>query len=144
MAKATAVALLPAQFTIKVGALEVTKQMSEATLKFDTSVTTVRTLTEETDLATGEKCTMTLAGYQDWTEGEDDSICWALWNNALKTVAFTVEGEDEEGASVTATGTFQARRPSFGPTADDAARFSIDIPVTGIPDLDFAEAPAAP
>jgi hypothetical protein len=142
MAKTTAVALLPAQFTIKVGALEVTKQISEATLKFDTSTTTVRTLTEETDLATGEKCTLTLAGYQDWTEGKNDSICWALWDNSLKTAEFEISGEDEDGNDVTASGTFQARRPTFGPTADDAARFSIDIPVTGIPDLEFTAAVA--
>jgi hypothetical protein len=134
-----AVALLPAQFKMKLGTLEITKQLSEATLKFDISTTTVRTLTEETDLATGEKCTLTLAGYQDWTEGEDASLCWVLWNGSGKTATFELTGENEAGDTVVASGSFQARRPTFGPTADDAARFSIDIPVIGIPDLEMVD-----
>lgn len=140
MAMGNTVALLPAQFTMKVGTLEVTKQLSQATLAFDVSSTTVRTLTEETELSTGEKCTLTLAGYQDWTEGETSSICWALWNTSLQLAAFELEGTNQDGDVVTASGQFQSRRPAFGPTADDAARFSIDIPVIGIPELDFTPA----
>ena len=139
MAMGNTVALLPAQFTMKVGALEVTKQLSQATLGFDVSSTTVRTLTEETELSTGEKCTLTLAGYQDWTEGEADSLCWR-WNSSLQLAAFTLEGTNQDGDKVVAAGDFQSRRPAFGPTADDAARFSIDIPVIGIPSLTFTAA----
>jgi hypothetical protein len=144
MAMANTVALLPAQFTMTVGTLEVTKQLSQATLAFDVSSTTVRTLTEETELSTGEKCTLTLAGYQDWTEGEADSLCWALWNTSLQLADFELEGTNQDGDTVTASGKFQSRRPAFGPTADDAARFSIDIPVIGIPDLEFTAATAGP
>jgi hypothetical protein len=133
---------MPAQFTVTAGTVEVTKQLSEATLKFETSTATVKTLLEETEIATGEKCTLTLAGYQDWTDAETDSICWLLWNNALQTMAFEVEGTSQAGDVVTATGNFQARRPNFGPTADDAAKFSLDIPVIGMPTLALVAAGA--
>jgi hypothetical protein len=137
-----AIALLPAQFKVTIDTLSVEVQVSEATLAFETNVTTVRTLTEETDLSTGEKCTLTLAGYQDWTAGKTASLCWVLWEKAGFVAAFEITATNQAGDTVTASGDFQARRPGFGPTADDAARFSIDIPVIGIPELDFI--PATP
>jgi hypothetical protein len=130
--------MLPAQFTVEVDAVPVTVQVTEATLAFDTTTTTVKTLAEETDYQTGEKATLTLAGYQDWTADETKSLCWLLWNNAGTVAPFTIIGTDEAGAAVTAAGSMQVRRPPFGPTADDAAQFSIDIPVVGIPTLTLA------
>jgi hypothetical protein len=137
-----AIVMLPAQFTVTVDDVPVTVQVTEATLAFDTSTTTVKTIVEETDYQTGEKCTLTLAAYQDWTADKTTSICWVLWDNAGQQVDFEIAGTDEAGAVVTAAGTATMRRPSFGPTADDAAKFSIDIPVIGIPTLDLV--PGAP
>jgi hypothetical protein len=134
--------MLPAQFTVTVDAVPVTVQVTEATLAFDTSTTTIKTLVEETDYQTGEKCTLTLAAYQDWTAAETESLCWLLWNSAGVAAPFEIVGTDEAGATVTASGTATMRRPNFGPTADDAAKFSIDVPVIGIPTL--ALVPAAP
>jgi hypothetical protein len=130
-----AIVMLPASFTVTVDAVPVTVQVTEATLAFDTSTTTIKTLVEETDYQTGEKCTLTLAAYQDWTADQASSICWLLWNSAGIAAPFEITGTDEAGATVTASGTATMRRPNFGPTADDAAKFSIDIPVIGIPDL---------
>jgi hypothetical protein len=130
---ADTVVLLPKQFTITIGGVETTAQISEATFAFDTQTATVRTLVGETDLATGEKTTLTLAGYQDWQNAPAESICWTLWENNGKTADFKIDAETEDGTTVKASGSFQARRPPFGPTADDAARFSLDMPVLGTP-----------
>ena len=142
MATGSATVLMPAQFTVTIGTVEVSKQVSEATLKFETSTTTVKTIREETDVATGEKGTLTLAGYQDWTDPATASLCWLLWNSALQSAAFIIVGENQDGDSIEATGSFQARRPNFGPTADDAAKFSIDLPLLGMPSLTLT--PATP
>jgi hypothetical protein len=128
-----AIALLPGMFTVTVGAVEVTKQIDGAVIAFDTSTTTIKTLVEESDIATGEKATLTLSGYQDWPDPA--GICNLLWAQSLQLGEFIIESTDQTGAVVTCTGTLQLRRPSFGPTADDAAKFSIDLPLKGIPDI---------
>jgi hypothetical protein len=137
---ASAIIIMPAQFKVEVGAISVECQVSEATVKFDTTTSTIKTLCEETDLATSEKATLTLAGYQDFTEAE--GLCNFLWDNALKAAAFTITGTDAAGNEAALVGSMQCRRPPFGPQADDAAKFSIDIPVIGIPDLTVT--PAGP
>ena len=129
------VVLMPKAFTVTVGDVDTTAQISEATIAFDTQTATVRTLGGEAELATGERGTLTLAGYQDWQLPEALSICWALWNANGRTAQFVIEAQTEDGAEVTASGQFQARRPGFGPTADDAAQFSLDMPLLGIPDI---------
>lgn len=139
---ADTVVLLPDQFTVTVSGQEVTPQISEATFAFDTQTATVKTLSGETDLATGEKCTLTLGAYQDWQAPAAESLCWALWNNAGKVAQFSIVATAEDGTVVTATGSFQARRPPFGPTADDAANFSLDMPVIGTPSI--VPVPGAP
>jgi hypothetical protein len=136
---ASAIILMPAQFTVEIGAVSCECQVSEATVKFDTTTATIKTLCEESELATAEKGTLTLAGYQDFTEAT--GICKFLWDNALQQAAFTIEGTDSAGAVATLSGNLQCRRPPFGPTADDAAKFSLDIPVIGIPSLVVTAAP---
>jgi hypothetical protein len=111
-------------------------QVSEATVKFDTTTTTIKTLCQESDLATSEKGVLTLAGYQDYTEAT--GLCNFLWDNALKSAAFTIVGTDGAGATATLAGDIQCRRPPFGPQADDAAKFTLDIPVIGIPTMTVA------
>ena len=128
-----AVVLMPAQFTVTVGDLECQCQVSEATVAFDTSTATIKTLCAEDEITTAEKAKLTLGGYQDFTEA--DGLCNFLWSNALKSASFEIAGTDQAGNVATLTGNMQCRRPPFGPTADDAAKFSIDIPVIGIPVL---------
>jgi hypothetical protein len=135
-----AVILMPAQFTVKVGEIGVECQVSEATVSFDVSNVTIKTLCAESDLATSEKGKMTLAGYQDFSKA--DGLCKFLWDNALAPATFEIVGTDTAGGTCTLTGNMQCRRPPFGPTADDAAKFSIDIPIIGIPTLDVV--PAVP
>lgn len=137
---ASAIILMPAQFTVEIGTLSCECQVSEATVKFDTTTSTIKTLCEESELATAEKGTLTLAGYQDFTEA--DGLCKFLWDNALKQAAFTITGTDTAGNVAELVGNIQCRRPPFGPTADDAAKFSLDIPVIGIPALTVT--PAGP
>jgi hypothetical protein len=133
---ADTVVLLPDSFTVTIGGAEVTAQVSEATFAFDTQTATIKTLTGETDLATGEKCTLTLAAYSDWQLPAADSLCWTLWNGTPQRAQFSIVATDpDSGVVITATGTFQARRPPFGPTADDAAKFSLDMPVIGVPTI---------
>ena len=102
-------------------------------MSFDVVSATIKTLCGESDLATSEKGKLTLAGYQDFTEA--DGLCNFLWENSLAAATFTIVGTDEAGATATLTGSMQCRRPPFGPTADDAAKFSLDIPLIGIPTL---------
>jgi hypothetical protein len=128
-----AVILMPAQFTVTVGTLTVECQVSEATVAFDTTTATIKTLCAENEVTTAEKGKLTLAGYQDFTVA--DGLCKFLWDNALAQAAFIITGTDTEGNIATLTGAMQCRRPPFGPTADDAAKFSIDMPIIGIPDL---------
>jgi hypothetical protein len=126
-----AVVLMPAQFTVKVDTQSVECQVSEATVAFDVTSSTIKTLCGETDLATAEKAKLTLAGYQDYTVA--DGLCNFLWDNALQPATFEITGTDTAGNVVTLTGDMQCQRPPFGPQADDAAKFSLDIPVIGIP-----------
>ena len=128
-----AVILMPAQFTVKVNEQQVECQVSEATLAFDVTMPRSKMLCGESDLATSEKGKLTLAGYQDWTAA--DGLCNFLWNNALAQGTFEIVGTDAAGNVATMTGDMQCRRPPFGPTADDAAKFSLDIPVIGLPEL---------
>jgi hypothetical protein len=100
-------------------------------MKFDVSTATIKTLCEEAELATSEKGTLTLHGYQDFTAA--DGLCNFLWDHALQTATFTITGTDEAGNVVSMAGSMQCRRPPFGPTADDAAKFELDIPLIGIP-----------
>jgi hypothetical protein len=137
---ANAIILMPAEFTVTIGDVSAECQVSEATVKFDTTTATIKTLCAESEVATAEKGTLTLAGYQDYTEAA--GLCNFLWENALKQAEFVIVGTDAAGNTATLTGDMQVRRPPFGPTADDAAKFSIDIPVLGIPDL--VVAPAGP
>jgi hypothetical protein len=130
---ANAIILMPAEFTVTIGELSVECQVSEATVKFDTTTATIKTLCAESEVATAEKGTLTLAGYQDYTEAQ--GLCNFLWENALKQATFVITGTDAAGNVAELTGDMQVRRPPFGPTADDAAKFSIDIPVIGIPAL---------
>lgn len=128
-----AVILMPAQFTVMVDTQQVECQVSEATVAFDVTNATIKTLCGETDLATSEKGKLTLAGYQDFTVAE--GLCNFLWENALAAATFSIVGTDTAGNVATLTGEMQCRRPPFGPQADDAAKFSIDIPLIGIPTL---------
>jgi hypothetical protein len=137
---AGAVILMPAQFTVEVDAIQCECQVSEATIKFDVSTSTIKTLCQEAELATAEKGTLTLHGYQDFTAAE--GLCNFLWDHALETATFTITGTDEAGNSVSMAGEMQVRRPPFGPTADDAAKFELDIPLIGIPTKTLT--PAAP
>jgi hypothetical protein len=130
---ASAVIIMPAEFTVTVGTLTVECQVSEATVKFDTTTATIKTLCEESEIATAEKGTLTLAGYQDFTEAT--GLCNFLWDNALKSAIFEITGTDAAGNAAALSGNMQCRRPPFGPTADDAAKFSLDIPIIGIPTL---------
>jgi hypothetical protein len=140
---ADTVVLLPDAFTVTIAGSEVTAQVSEATFAFDVQTASVKTLTGETDLQTGEKGTLTLAAYSDWQLDPDDSLCWALWNGTGQRAQFVIVGTDpDSGIKITATGTFQARRPPFGPTADDAAKFSLDMPLIGVPTIVPSPAPA--
>ena len=134
-----AVVLMPAQFTVTIGTLSVECQVSEATVAFDVTTSTIKTLCEETDLASAEKGKLTLAGYQDYTEA--NGLCKFLWDNALKSAVFEIVGTDAAGNVATLSGSMQCRRPPFGPTADDAAKFSLDIPTIGIPELAIVTAP---
>lgn len=77
-----AVILMPAQFTVKVDQQQVECQVSEATLAFDVTSATIKTLCGESDLATSEKGKLTLAGYQDWTAA--DGLCNFLWNDTAR------------------------------------------------------------
>jgi hypothetical protein len=131
---------MPAEFTVTIGTLTVECQVSEASVKFDTTTATIKTLCAESEVATAEKGTLTLAGYQDFTEAE--GLCNFLWANALKQASFQITGTDAAGNVAELAGDMQCRRPPFGPTADDAAKFSIDIPVIGIPVLTVT--PAGP
>ena len=133
-----AVIMMPAQFTVTVGATEVQCQLSEATAAWDVTSATIKTLCEEAEIGTSEKGKLTIAGYQDWTD--PDGICNFLWANALMEGDFIIVGTDQAGATATLTGTMQCRRPSFGPQADDAAKFSIDLPLVGMPDMVIAPA----
>jgi hypothetical protein len=144
MATGVTTTLMPAQFTVTVDGEEVTKQVSEATIKPDVTSTTIRTLGYEFDRNSGQKFTLTLAAYQDWTDPEAESLCWILYNHALEDLDFEIVGEAEDGTTITATGTMQGRTPDFGPTADDAARFSIDLPIVGRPTYTRAAAPTVP
>lgn len=126
-----AVFLMPAQFTVTVDEAVVTCQVSEATVAFDVTTATIKTLCGENDVTTAEKAKLTLAGYQDYTAA--DGLCAFLWDHAQETASFEITGTDEAGNIATLTGNMQCRRPPFGPTADDAAKFSLDIPVIGIP-----------
>jgi hypothetical protein len=135
----SAVILMPAQFTVSIGTLQVECQVSEATVAFDVTTATIKTLCEESDLATSEKGKMTLAGYQDFTEAS--GLCNFLWEHSLESAAFVIVGTDAAGNVATLTGNMQCRRPPFGPQADDAAKFSLDIPIIGIPDLVVTTAP---
>jgi hypothetical protein len=135
-----AIILMPAEFTVTVGTVSCECQVSEATVKFDTTTATIKTLCAESEVATAEKGTLTLAGYQDYTEAQ--GLCNFLWENSLKQATFVITGTDAAGNTAELTGDMQVRRPPFGPTADDAAKFSIDIPVIGIPAL--AVTPAGP
>ena len=128
---ATAVVLMPAMFTVQVGTLSVECQVSEATVAFDVTSTTIKTLCGESDLTTAEKGKLTLAGYQDYTAA--DGLCNFLWDHALEPATFTITGTDTAGNVVELTGDMQCQRPPFGPQADDAAKFSLDMPVIGIP-----------
>ena len=128
-----AVILMPAQFTVTVGAISVECQVSEATAAFDVTTATIKTLCAESDLATSEKGKLTLAGYQDWTD--PDGICNFLWDNALQPGDFVIVGTDLAGATATLTGQLQCRRPNFGPAADDAAKFTLDLPLLAMPTL---------
>lgn len=134
-----AVVLMPAQFTVTIGTLSVECQVSEATVAFDVTTSTIKTLCEETDLASAEKGKLTLAGYQDYTEA--NGLCKFLWDNAVKSAVFEIVGTDAAGNVATLSGSMQCRRPPFGPTADDAAKFSLDIPTIGIPELAIVTAP---
>ena len=135
-----AIVLMPAQFTVKVGpSLQCECQVSEATVSFNVSSATIKTLCQEADLATVEKGKLTLAGYQDWTDPA--GLCNFLWTNALATAEFEIVGTGADTAVCTLTGNMQCRRPSFGPTADNAAKFSLDIPCIGIPTLVVTPAP---
>ena len=127
-----AVIMMPAQFTVSVGATEVQCQLSEATAAWDVTSATIKTLCEEAEIGTSEKGKLTIAGYQDWTD--ETGICNFLWTNALAEGDFIIVGTDTAGATATLTGKMQCRRPSFGPQADDAAKFSIDLPLVGMPD----------
>ena len=129
----SAVVLMPAQFTVMIGTVVAECQVSEATCSFDVTEATIKTLCEENKIATSETGKLTLAGYQDFTEA--DGLCKFLWDNALAMATFTIVGTDAAGATATLTGDMQCRRPPFGPTADDAAKFSIDCPTIGIPEL---------
>jgi hypothetical protein len=130
---AQAIVLMPAQFTVKVDSQQVECQVSEATVSFDTVTATIKTLCGEIDLTTAEKGKLTLAGYQDFTAA--DGLCNFLWANALKQASFEIAGTGTDGSIATLTGEMQCRRPPFGPQADDAAKFSLDIPVIGMPAL---------
>jgi hypothetical protein len=130
---------MPAQFTVTIGTLSVECQVSEATVKFDTTTSTIKTLCEEAELATAEKGTLSLKGYQDFTEAA--GLCNFLWENALKSATFKITGTDETGNSADLSGNMQCRRPPFGPTADDAAKFELEIPVIGIPTLTITPGP---
>ena len=134
-----AVILMPAQFTVTVGTLTVECQVSEATVAFNTTTATIKTLCAENEITTAEKGKLTLAGYQDFTVA--DGLCNFLWENALQPATFEIVGTDTAGNVATLTGDMQCRRPPFGPTADDAAKFSIDIPVIGVPSLVVTPAP---
>ena len=135
-----AVILMPAQFTVTVDTLTVECQVSEATVAFDTTTATIKTLCGENEVTTAEKGKLTLAGYQDFTVA--DGLCNFLWANASKTATFEITGTDAAGNTASLAGDMQCRRPPFGPTADDAAKFSIDIPVIGVPVLTVT--PAGP
>ena len=128
-----AVILMPAQFTVTVDTISCECQVSEATAAFDVTTATIKTLCGEAELATAEKGKLTLAGYQDFTEA--DGVCNFLWEHTLETATFEITGTDQAGATATLAGSMQCRRPPFGPTADDAAKFSIDIPIIGVPTL---------
>jgi hypothetical protein len=128
-----AVILMPAQFTVMVGTQQCECQVSEATVAFDTTTATIKTLCAETELTTAEKGKLTLAGYQDFTVA--DGLCNFLWENALQQATFSIVGTDSDGNVATLSGNMQCRRPPFGPQADDAAKFSLDIPVIGVPTL---------
>ena len=136
---ASAVILMPAQFTVQVDTMQVECQVSEATVKFDAATTTIKTLCEESELATSEKGTLSLKGYQDFTAAT--GLCKFLWDNALKQATFTISGTDETGSVAELAGSMQCRRPPFGPTADDAAKFELEIPVIGLPALTITPAP---
>jgi hypothetical protein len=135
----TAVTLMPAQFTVMIDTMSVECQVSEATVAFDVSTSTIKTLCGENERATSEKGKLTLAGYQDFTKA--DGLCKFLWDNALKTATFEIVGTDDDGNLAPLTGEMECRRPPFGPQADDAAKFSLDIPVIGIPGLVVAPGP---
>jgi hypothetical protein len=128
-----AVILMPAQFTVMVGTIVAECQVSEATVAFDVTTATIKTLCGENELATAEKGKLTLAGYQDYTEAA--GLCNFLWENALKQGSFEITGTDAAGNTATLTGNLQVRRPPFGPQADDAAKFSLDMPLIGLPAL---------
>jgi hypothetical protein len=136
---ASAIILMPAQFTVSVGATQVECQLSEATAAWDVTSSTIKTLCEEIEVGSGEKGKLTLAGYQDWTD--PDGICNFLWSNTLMQGDFVIVGTDQAGGTATLTGVLQCRRPSFGPTADDAAKFSLDLPIIGEPDLAVVAGP---
>ena len=107
-----AIVLMPAQFTVKVGpSLQCECQVSEATVSFDASSATIKTLCQEADLATVEKGKLTLAGYQDWTDPA--GLCNFLWENALATAVFEIVGTGADTAVCTLTGNMQCRRPNF-------------------------------
>ena len=128
-----AVVLMPAQFTVTVGTASVECQLSEATYSTDVTEATIKTLCAENKLATNESGKLKLAGYQDFTE--PDGLCNFLWENALAEGEFVISGTDAAGATAVLTGTMQCRRPPFGPTADDAAKFDVECPTIGIPTL---------
>ena len=127
------VILMPADFKVTIGALEVECQVSEATVKFDTTKVTIKTLCGENELTTAERGTLTLAAYNDATL--ETGLYSFLWNNALATAAFELTGTDDDGNSALMAGNLQCLRPPFGSVSDDASHYSIDLPLVGIPTL---------
>ena len=123
-----AVVLMPAKFTVMVDTIEIECQVSEATVSFDVTTATIKTLCGEADLATSEKGKLTLAGYQDFTEA--DGLCNFLWENALSRGDVSDHRTDDAGNVAELTGNMQCRRPPFGPASrrrgEILARYSRD------------------
>ena len=136
-----AIVLMPAQFTVKVGpSLQCECQVSEATVSFDVSSATIKTLCQEADLATVEKGKLTLAGYQDWTDPA--GLCNFLWDERTSHGrSLRLWGRERTPRCARSPGICNAGVLAFGPTADDAAKFSLDIPCIGIPTLVVTPAP---
>ena len=76
-------------------------------------------------------------------DGPRRYLQFPLGKRVLAEGDFEIVGTDQAGATATLTGNVQCRRPSFGPQADDAAKFSIDLPLVGMPAL-VIRRPGAP